>query len=174
MSNTQHASPITSQIVNQHHENQDGTGYPIGLKGENLSPTSTVQRNTKGTIFRFAEIVAVADAYDKLLLNPRSETILTPSESLKQLLLGIGTRYNKHIVNTLSQIVPMYPVGVYVKITYINDPSLIGYRGVVAKINENQLNKPIIILLHDRHMKRITPRVIDTSKMPAVTLELML
>jgi HD-GYP domain-containing protein (c-di-GMP phosphodiesterase class II) len=39
-------------IAHQHHEKYDGTGYPQGLKGEDIHP--------------YARIVAVADVFDAL------------------------------------------------------------------------------------------------------------
>ncbi len=172
--NSQNSSPIVSQVINQHHENQDGTGYPIGLKGQNLPPTSTINRETKGYIFRLAEICSVADAYDNLSMNPEEKKQAPPSEAMKQLVVDAGTKYNKDIVKVLAKIIPHYPVGAFVKITNIIDPSLIGYTSVVSKLNENDLNKPVIILIFDRTKKRIKPRMIDTSKLTKIELELLL
>jgi putative two-component system response regulator len=47
-----HLSPIIINIIRHHHERVDGTGYPQGLKGENI-PLE-------------ARIVGVADVYDAL------------------------------------------------------------------------------------------------------------
>jgi HD-GYP domain-containing protein (c-di-GMP phosphodiesterase class II) len=174
VSNSQNASPIVSQIVNQHHENQDGTGFPIGLIGENLPPTSSIQRTTKNTIYRLAEICRVADAYDNFVMNPKEKQMRTPSEAMKEMILGAGTAFNKHIVNTLTQIVPSFPVGSFIKVKFLVDPTLVGYRGVVAKINEEHIHKPTIILLYDNYGKRIQPRMIETAKYKAVELELVL
>lgn len=93
---------------------------------------------------------------------------------MKALLMDTGTAYNKNVVGTLVSIVPHYPVGVYVKIKYIIDDSLIGYRGVVAKVNPEHLNRPTIILLHDKAKRRITPRIVDTSKLKQLELEMVL
>lgn len=168
------SSPIVSQVINQHHECQDGSGYPIGLKGQNLPPTSTVKRETKGFIFRLAEICSVVNAYDNLMMNPEEKKQVPPSEAMKQLVVNAGTKLNKDIVKVLAKIIPHYPVGTFVKINNIIDPSLIGYSGVVSKLNENDLNKPVIILIFDRAKKRIKPRKIDTSKLTQIELELLL
>ena len=172
--NTKDASPMICQIVNQHHEHQDGAGFPIGLNGENLPPITSVKRNTRGTIYRLAEICSVADAYDKGVMNPHDDSPLSPLESIKNLILGAGTVYNRHIVNTLVDIVPAYPVGAWVKITKFVDNTIIGWQGVVAKIHEEELNRPSIILLYDRHHTRIKPRLIETAKYKSIELELIL
>jgi len=171
--NSHDSSPVVSQIVNQHHEMQDGSGYPIGLKGQNLPPLKTVVREPKGTIYRLAEITAVANAYDGMVLNPLKEKQLSPMEAMKQLLLGAGEKYNRDVVSTLSHVVPVFPVGAFVRIKNIFDPNLVGCRGVVAKLNEQNLNKPLIILLQDRTRRRIEPIPLDTSKLKTVEIELI-
>ncbi len=174
VSNSNDASPVVSQIVNQHHEHQNGNGFPIGLKGQNLPPIGVIKRETKGYIFRLAEICAVVNAYDKLLLDPSGKTHLTPAEAIKKIIVDAGTKYNKDVVQVLTRIVPHYPVGSYVKIVNIVDPTLIGYSGVVAKMNEEMLNRPVIILLFDRAGKKIKPRIIDTSKLKIVEMQLQI
>ena len=170
------ASPMVCQIINQHHEQQDGKGYPIGLKGENLPPVANTsfQRNTRGMIFRLAEICSVADAYDNLVMNPNNEKQLTPTEAVGEIIMKSGTVLNKHIVGALTKIVPAFPVGTVVRINDIFDPTLIGYRGVVARVNEEHIDKPVVILMYDRSMRKIKPRILDTSKISKVDLELVL
>ena len=109
-----------------------------------------------------------------MVLNPYDEEQLTPRDVIKKIISMAGSNFNKDIVRTLFQIVPIYPVGVYVKVTKCNDSSLIGYCGVVAVINEDNLNKPIIILIIDNNFKRIKPIKIDTSQLEKVKLELVL
>jgi len=174
VSNSRNASPIVSQIINQHHENQDGSGYPLGLAGQNLPPLKDVKRASKGTIYRLAEIVSVADTYDRLMSNPKTEEKLSPVDAIKYLVVNSGKVYNKNIINVFTEIIPHYPVGSYVRIKYVIDPGLVGCRGVVAKINKKHLNKPVIILLHDKLSRRIAPKKFDTSKIKNIELELIL
>ena len=172
--NSHNVSPIVTQIVNQHHEYQNGSGFPVGLRGQNLPPTKIVQRETKGTIYRLAEICCVVNEFDNMVLNPLAEKKLDLAQAMRELILGAGKKYNKDIVAVLHSVVPYYPLGTTVRIKRIFDPTLIGYRGVVAKLNEEHLNKPMIVLLHDRMMKKINPRVLDTSKLRSVELELII
>ena len=116
----------------------------------------------------------MVNAYDNLMMNPEERKQVPPSEAMKQLVVDAGTKYNKDIIKVLARIVPHYPVGSFVKITNIIDPSLIGYSGVVAKLNKNNLNRPVIIIIFDRAKKKIKPRMIDTAKHTIVELELLL
>ena len=73
----------------------------------------------------------------------------------------------------LLKIVPYYPVGATIKIVNIIDPALVDYMGVVAKIHEDNINKPVIILTKNRYMKQIKPIIIDTLKLSKVLLKLV-
>jgi HD-GYP domain-containing protein (c-di-GMP phosphodiesterase class II) len=158
-------TPMETQIVNQHHEYQDGSGFPIGLQGQNLPPVKPMSRDTKGQIFRLAEICCVANAFENLAYNPGDKNSFNLDHAVKKIILDSEKKFNRDVVQTLLQVVPIYPVGVSVKVIYIVDPSLIGYRGVVAKINEHQINKPVIILTRNKFNKKIKPMIIDTSKL---------
>lgn len=172
--NNRDASPVVCQIVNQHHEHQDGSGYPIGLRGQNLPPLKNLPRESRGMIFRMAEICCVATAFDRMSMNPGAERKLSPAEAIKELIVGAGDKYNKEIVSAVHGIVPHFPVGAYIRIKSMPDRSLVGFRGVVAKVREDALDLPLIILTRDRASQQITPIALDTAKIPLIELELIM
>lgn len=174
LNNMPNISPLETQIVKQHHENQDGLGFPTGLKGQNLPPNKSVDRVTRGHIFRLAEVCSVANAFDNLAYNPQERDKHDPVSAIKQIILNAGTKYNKDVVKTLLKVVPYYPVGATIKVVEIMDPALIGYVGVVAKLHKNNINKPVIILTKNRYMKQIKPIIIDTLKLSKVLLKLVI
>ena len=173
LSNDKNISPLVLQTVNQHHEQQDGKGFPLGLRGNNLPPVKT-NKHEKGCIYRLAEICCVAGAYDRMLLNPLEGKKMLPSDVIKELLRCAGSIYNKNIVETLVQIIPIYPVGSLIKINNIVDPALVGCYGVVAKINEKDLKKPTIIITTNKYRKKIKPIIIDTSKLNHLEIKLII
>ena len=93
---------------------------------------------------------------------------------IKQIILNSEKIYNRDIVQTLLEIIPFYPVGTAIKVIDIVDPHLVGYSGVVAKVNEENINNPVIILTKNRQQKKIKPMIIDTSKFSKVELQLIL
>jgi len=99
---------------------------------------------------------------------------LAPHDVLKKMLKGAGTKYNRDIINTLSKVIAVYPVGTSVKIANIADPALIGTYGVVAKVNKDNLSKPFIIITTNKYKKKIKPIMIDTSKLKFIELELII
>ena len=61
--------PLIAAVILHHHENYDGTGYPSGLKGEQI-PLA-------------ARIVKVADVYDALTSNRPYRIAYTPEQAIK-------------------------------------------------------------------------------------------
>lgn len=174
LNNSANISPLETQIVNQHHEHQDGTGFPLGLKGDNLPPVKSVDRVTKGRIFRLAEVCSVANAFDNLAYNPKERIQKDPIDAIRSIILKAGTYFNKDVVRMLLRVVPYYPVGATIKVIDVPDPGLVGYYGVVARLGEENINKPMVILTKDRFLKKIKPLVVNTSEFPKVELKLVL
>ena len=167
-------SPLETQIVNQHHEFQDGSGFPIGLKGQNLPPIRDISREPKGHIFRFAEITCVVNAYDNMVLNPCNGQKLTPQDVIKRMVMDAGSKYNNDIVDMLCSSIAVFPVGAYVKIMNIVDPTLIGSCGVVVKTNQHHPDRPVVIVTTNKFRKKIKPVMIDTSHLAHITLKLLI
>jgi HD-GYP domain-containing protein (c-di-GMP phosphodiesterase class II) len=167
-------TPMETQVVNQHHEHQDGHGFPIGLKGQNLPPIQPITRESKGYIYRLAEVCCVVNAFDNLVFNPTSDKQIGPAEAVKAIIADAERVFNRDVVQTLLKVIPVYPIGATIKVLNIVDPHLIGYLGVVAKINEHNINKPVIILTKNKYLKKIKPMIIDTSKFTIVDLEIVL
>ena len=71
--------------VKYHHEAWDGSGYPEGLKGENIPLT--------------ARILAVADAFDTLRGARPYRPAITREEARKFLINGAGTQFDQNVVD---------------------------------------------------------------------------
>ena len=165
--------PATSAAVAlQHHEWQDGSGYPRSLSGLNMPPIKDFNR--ANVIHRFAEIVAVADTYDMLTngrvhFSPQYST----AEAIKKMIQLSGTQLNTDIVKTLLSIVPVYPVGARVRVVKAPTPQLVGYNGVVARQHAENLERPEVILYETRLFQKIKPVLIDLEKHAQVEIELV-
>ena len=79
-----------SKIAEAHHERLDGSGYPNGLKGDEIRIE--------------AKIIAVADSYDAMTSNRAYRNALTPKEAMDELKFCIGRLYEKYIVLALEQV----------------------------------------------------------------------
>lgn len=164
--------PTSAAVALQHHERQDGSGYPRQLKGDNRPPLKDFSR--KGVIHRFAEIVAVADTYDMLTLGRLKLKQPCDIITAMRTMIGMsGSQLNSEVVKTLMSIVPAYPVGARIRIANAPVPHLIGYCGVVAKHNPENLEEPIILLYETRNHKRINPISIDLMHHKGFTFEMI-
>ena len=77
--------------IQYHHERYDGTGYPAGLKGENI-PLD-------------ARIIAVADSYDAMTsLRPYRQGKFTPEQALAELERCAGTQFDPITVEVFLSI----------------------------------------------------------------------
>ncbi len=75
--------------VLSHHERWDGTGYPKGLKGEEIS--------------KAARIIAVAEAYEKMT-NPMNKNAVSREEALEEIKKRSGTKFDPEVVNIFIEI----------------------------------------------------------------------
>ncbi len=167
--------PATSAAVAlQHHERQDGTGFPQKLKGDNRPPLKDFSR--QNMIHRFAEIVSVANTYDKLLTGRDGDPAekMNARQAIKELISMSGKVLNSEIVKMFLTMVPLYPVGARVRILDAPTPQLVGYLGVVAKDNLENLEAPQIILYETKNHQKIKPILVDVSKYKGFELELVI
>jgi HD-GYP domain-containing protein (c-di-GMP phosphodiesterase class II)/CHASE2 domain-containing sensor protein len=81
---------VTFKALYEHHEAQDGKGYPFGLKGSQISLA--------------ARIVAVADHFDALTSERPYRKGMTPDEICDYLYDHIGTQFDPEIVNVLLEL----------------------------------------------------------------------
>lgn len=70
-------------VVKSHHERMDGTGYPDGLK--------------KDDIPLLARIISVADAFDAMMSDRLYRSKLNLEEAKQQLINGAGTQFDEDI-----------------------------------------------------------------------------
>ena len=77
-------------IVLYHHENYDGSGYPYGLKGDDIPFLS--------------QIISVADVYDALTTNRAYRKALSKEEAIKIIEKESGKKFNPKIVKVAKEI----------------------------------------------------------------------
>lgn len=86
-----------------HHERYDGSGYPAGIEGNDI------------TIF--GRILAVCDVYDALVSDRPYHKAYLPSDALEFIQGGSGTMFDPNIVLAFSRKVASYPLGTAVTLS---------------------------------------------------------
>jgi HD-GYP domain-containing protein (c-di-GMP phosphodiesterase class II) len=140
---------LAPHVAYQHHERQDGTGYPRGLKG-----TNTLGENRPDMIHDFGSVAAVADVYDAMTSDRPYRAGWTPERTLAMIRQGAGTHFNKQAVEIAASIVPPYPVCSNIRVT---GGKYTGWQGVVAAVPRIDLARPKVRLLFNEQLRRVDP-----------------
>lgn len=157
---------LAPHIVYQHHEQQNGQGYPRGLKGDNTMPLPKKEIK-KGYIMPLAEIVYAANVYDALVSPRAYRSAYTPDQAFFIMKRLMGTHINKEVLRMMLDIIPAFPLGTTVIITTGKFKNFIG---IVSKINRENLSKPVIRVMFDNRKKRIKPFEIDLFNNPHINI----
>ena len=131
-------------IATQHHEMMDGTGYPLGLKGDQIHP--------------YARMTAVADVYDALT----AKRVYKPSMPMYQALLRInknkGTEFEDEAVKMFIKALGVFPVGSVVELNTKE-------RGIVFEPNPEDSRKPTVgVLTMPNQKERGAPWIANLSR----------
>jgi len=121
-------SALTKVIVLQHHERLDGSGYPAGLRGQDLHP--------------LAQIVGLADAYVASLEGRDGTTPRPPHEILEEIMGSGGFEFDYDVVDDFYRAVAPYPPGAMVLLSN-------GRKGLVRGIDRLPGRPPLRLLAPD-------------------------
>jgi len=80
-----------AEIARYHHERYDGTGYPDGLKGDEI-PLS-------------AQVVSLADSYDALTSNRSYKDAFSQDVAIQMISSGMCGIFNEKLIDALLQVV---------------------------------------------------------------------
>ena len=130
MASFMNLDPKVVEIIAQHHERLDGSGFPKGLGREEIS--------------LLPRIVMVADYYDELCNAPNPETSLNPHAALSRLYRhvvknGETSKFCERVVQALVQAIGVFPPGSLVELSD-------GFMGIVTSINIHHPTKPVVLL----------------------------
>lgn len=111
--------------ISQHHEMEDGTGFPLGIKGDKISP--------------LAKILALVNRYDNLCNPGNPSGALTPHESLSLIFAQMKSRFDTTTLGAFIRMMGVYPPGSVVQ--------LVDTRyAMVVSVNSSRPLRPRIIV----------------------------
>ncbi|HZX32490.1 MAG TPA: HD-GYP domain-containing protein [Rhodocyclaceae bacterium] len=136
-------SEVTIDVCLHHHEKMDGSGYPHGLAGDNIS--------------LFAKMGAVCDVYDAITSNRPYKAGWDPAESVKRMAEWKG-HFDPTVFQAFVKSLGIYPVGSLVRLES-------GRLGVVIEQTEKSLLTPRVkVFFSTKSQAYIKPEIIDLSR----------
>ncbi|MEK7875727.1 MAG: HD domain-containing phosphohydrolase [Pseudomonadota bacterium] len=144
-------SKSVEDVVIQHHERLDGSGYPQGLRGRQISVDGAIA----GLVDNYSALTSV---------RPYAEQV-SPSTALNMLHKLRGTLFNELLVEKFIQCIGIYPVGSTVELNT-------GEVGIVIAQNLARRLQPRVMVILDAGGKPIRPQVIlNLDKEPKAMLD---
>lgn len=136
-------NPVALDVCLHHHEKIDGSGYPKGLAGDEIS--------------LFARMGAVCDVYDAITSNRPYKSGWDPAESLRKMAEWTKGHFDPTIFQAFVKSLGIYPVGSLLRLSS-------GRLGVVLEQSEKSLLTPKVKVFYSTHTNlRIVPEVVDLS-----------
>lgn len=116
-------SSLVARVALQHHERVNSSGYPEGLKMEDIEP--------------FARIVSVADVYDAMTTDKPYRNRLHSYEAIEYLRDLSGELFDNELTRNFLFSLDPYPIGSLVQLNS-------GEKGVIVQISKYLPARPII------------------------------
>jgi HD-GYP domain-containing protein (c-di-GMP phosphodiesterase class II) len=154
---------VPAHVAYQHHERQDGTGYPRGLTGNNKIGHGP-DVNVPGRISPLGEVAAIADYHDACSSDRPHRGRMAPDEVWQTIRSAAGSHLNKEMVDLFLSLTPPYPMGTQIMVT---DGQRRGYSGVVVSARREALDRPLVRLLYDETGERVEASDVDLRKDPS-------
>jgi HD-GYP domain-containing protein (c-di-GMP phosphodiesterase class II) len=141
---------LSAHCAFQHHERYNGSGYPRGIRGDD--------------IHEYAQWIAVTDAFDAMTTHRVYRNAMLPHIALEQLTIDAGTLFDPRKVDLFRNKIAAYPIGMTVGLST-------GEVGIVVDLNSDQLQRPVVRVLYDEGGDEVTaPHEIDLSKRKTVSI----
>lgn len=113
---------LAAHVVLQHHEQLNGGGFPLGIRGEALRQS--------------AQIVAIANDFDHFV-NEIGQNRL-PHEGIEYVMSKVDVSYEIAVVRAFVQRVAPYPIGTVVRLSN-------GMIGTVSELHKGHPSRPVIV-----------------------------
>jgi len=118
--------PLAMQVVQQHHERRDGTGYPVHLKGDAISQAGLIG--------------SIVDVYDAVTSDRSYSGGLSAEDALKRMYEWREKDFHPQLVEEFIRCMGIFPIGSLVELST-------GSIGVVITINRARRLKPKVALV---------------------------
>ena len=131
-------------VAAQHHERFDGSGYPLGLKGSEMSV--------------YGQMASIVDVYDAITSDRCYHKGMEPTVALRKMFEWSKFHFNPELVHAFVRTIGIYPVGTLVMLES-------GRIGIVIEQRDQNLVQPLVrTVFNARKGYYIKPEDVDLSK----------
>lgn len=141
-------SATVVDIVSQHHEREDGSGYPRGLRGAEISV--------------YGKMAAIVDVYRELTApNPNSNAgAFSPYDALQTMHGWAGKFFHPGLLEQFVQCIGIYPVGSLVELN-TGEVAI-----VIAHSKVRRLRPRVMLILDAKKQPHANPVMLDLMNDP--------
>lgn len=144
LEDTPGVTDLMIDIVTNHHERIDGSGYPHRRCGEEIP--------------LHAQLAAIVDVYDAITSDRPYQRRIEPTEALRKLYSMANSHFREDLLQAFIGTIGIYPAGSLVRLDN-------GQLAVVVEVNRNNLLKPLVRIMYDtRHNRYLVPVLFDLSR----------
>ena len=137
-----------AEAVLQHHEREQGQGFPQGLGGGSINPD--------------AKILGLVDTYTGLTLPPAPRPRLRPHEAIRDIVRSKHEAFASTLIKALLSEISVFPPGTLVRLNT-------GEVGRVTAVNRSHPLRPRVEIIADGKGQRLTtPKTTDLAEAPFV------
>lgn len=136
-------SKNTTDVIFQHHEKIDGSGYPLNLKGNQISCVGKMS--------------AIVDIYDALTSKRSYKSAWEPALTLKKMLQWTDNQLDRELMIKFIRCLGIYPVGSLIEMDS-------GRIGIVLDQNETNLTHPTVKFIFKKNHGYLFPKIVDLTK----------
>ena len=134
------------EAVLQHHEREQGQGFPQGLHGTVVSPD--------------AKVLGLVDTYTALTMPPPPRPRLRPHEAIREIVRSKHEAFPAQLVKALLSEISVFPPGTLVRLNT-------GEVGRVTAVNRNHPLRPRVEVVADGKGQRLaSPKITDLADAP--------
>ena len=136
--------PVVLDIVRDHHERLNCTGFPKQSCGDEISYN--------------AMLVSIVDVYDSVTMGYEGKDMISCTDALKSMYDWRNELFQGELVEHFIQCLGIYPIG---SVVMLNSKEI----GIIITFDDYSRLAPRVMLLLDKNLKQYSsPKIIDLSK----------
>ncbi len=144
LSDSRGISQTSFDVVAQHHERYDGSGYPLKLKASEMSI--------------YGQMASIVDVYDAITSDRCYRKAMDPTVAIRKMFEWSKTHFDPELIRIFVRTIGIYPVGTLVMLES-------GKVAIVINQDGRDLTRPLVRAVFDSvRCCYISPQDIDLSK----------